>query len=227
MVGLGTLANVGTVVIGGALGSLVIPRVPDHVRKSTMQALGLCVVLIGLQMAWETKQMLLVVISLAVGAMAGELLRIEERLLGWAAKLERGPLAEKGGFSKAFVHCSLLYCVGAMAITGALKDGLTGDASVLYAKAILDGISAVMFGSVMGIGVMFSAVPILLYQGALTLGASAISGVLTDAMVREVSATGGLMVAAIGFNLIGAAEIRVASFLPALVVITLLVGLGL
>jgi len=227
VVGLGTLANVGTVVIGGALGSLVIPRVPDHVRKSTMQALGLCVVLIGLQMAWETQQMLLVVISLAVGAMAGELLRIEERLLGWAAKLERGPLAEKGGFSKAFVHTSLLYCVGAMAITGALKDGLTGDASVLYAKAILDGISAVMFGSVMGIGVMFSAVPILLYQGALTLGASAISGVLTDAMVREVSATGGLMVAAIGLNLIGAAEIRVASFLPALVAITLLVGFGL
>ncbi|HWI63653.1 MAG TPA: DUF554 domain-containing protein [Symbiobacteriaceae bacterium] len=227
MVGLGTLANVGTVIVGGALGSLVIPQVPEKVRTSTMQALGLAVTLIGLKMAWETQEMLLVVVSLAVGTIIGELLRIEDRLHEWAGKLERWPITQRGGFAKALVHTTLLYCTGAMAITGALKDGLTGDASVLYAKAILDGISAVMFSSVMGIGVMFSSIPILLYQGALTLGASGISSILTEPMIREISATGGLMVAAIGLNILGAVEVRVASLLPALVVIAALVGFGL
>lgn len=222
MVGLGTIANVGAIVVGGALGSLVIPQVPERVRKTTMQALGLAVVLIGLQMAWETQNLLVVVVSLALGTVAGELLRIEDRLQEWAKKLERWPITQRGGFARGLVHASLIYCTGAMAITGALKDGLTGDASVLYAKSLLDGITAIMFGSVMGIGVMFSSIPVGLYQGAMTLGASAISGVLTEAMVREISATGGLMVAAIGLNLVGMVEIRVANMLPALVVVALL-----
>lgn len=222
MIGLGTLANVGAIIVGGALGSLVIPEVPERVRKTTLQALGLTVLLIGLKMAWDTQNMLLVVIAMAVGTIAGELLRIEERLQEWAQKLERWPITQRGGFAKGLVHASLIYCTGAMAITGSLKDGLTGDASILYAKSLLDGITAIMFGSVMGIGVMFSALPVLLYQGALTLGASAISGLLTEAMIREVSATGGLMVAAIGLNLIGAVEIRVANTLPALLVVAIL-----
>lgn len=222
MIGLGTLANVGAIIVGGALGSLVIPQVPERVRQTTMQALGLTVLLIGLKMAWDTKELLLVVISMAVGTIAGELLRIEDRLQEWAQKLERWPITQRGGFSKGLVHASLIYCTGAMAITGALKDGLTGDASILYAKSLLDGITAIMFGSVMGIGVMFSSVPVLLYQGAMTLGASAISGLLTEAIIREVSATGGLMVAAIGLNLIGAVEIRVANTLPALLVVAVL-----
>jgi uncharacterized membrane protein YqgA involved in biofilm formation len=225
VVGLGTLANVGAVILGGALGSLVIPQVPERVRQSTMQALGLSVVLIGLKMAWETENLLLVVVSLAVGTILGELLRIEDRLQAWAARLERWPITQRGGFAKGFVHASLLFCTGAMAITGSLEDGLTGNPSILYAKSILDGITSIMFGSVMGIGVMFSAVPILLYQGLMTLGASAISGVLTEAMIREVSATGGLMVAAIGLNLLGVVEIRVGNLLPGLLVAVPLAGL--
>ncbi|MFZ5827695.1 MAG: DUF554 domain-containing protein [Bacillota bacterium] len=222
MIGLGTLVNAATVIIGGALGSLVIPRVPDHVRTSTMQALGLGTMLIGLQMAWATQEMLLVLISLAVGTIAGELWRIDDRLQNLAGRLERWPWTQRGGFAKAFVQTTLLFCVGAMTITGSLQDGLMGDPSILYAKAVLDGVAAVMFGSVMGPGVMLAAIPILLYQGALTLGASFISQVLTEPMIREVGATGGLLVLGLGFNLVGAAEIRVANMLPALVIVAVL-----
>lgn len=227
VVGLGTLVNAGTVLVGGALGSLVIPRVPDNVRKTTMQALGLGVILIGLQMAWSTQKMILVLIALAVGSITGELCRLDDRLQGLASKLERWPFTQRGGFTQGFVQATLLFCVGAMAITGSIQDGLNGDPSILYAKAVLDGIGAIMFGSVMGPGVMLSAVPILLYQGGLTLGASWISQVLSPQVIAEIGATGGIMVMGLGLNLVGAAEIKVANLLPALLIIGLLVGLGL
>src|SRR5690606_26342702 len=110
---------------------------------------------------------------------------------------------------------------------GALEDGLSGNPSILYAKSILDGVASIMFGSVMGVGVMFAAIPVLVYQGRITLAASAISGVLTDAVIREISAAGGLMVAAIGLNLVGAAEIRIGNLLPGLVVVAVLAGVFL
>jgi len=227
VVGLGTLVNAATVLLGGALGSFVIPRVPEHVRTSTMQALGLGTMLIGLQMAWVTNKLILVLVALAVGTVCGELGRIDDRLQGLAAKLERWPIARRDGFSKAFVQTTLLFCVGAMAISGSIQDGLIGDPSILYAKAVLDGVAAVMFGSVMGPGVMLAAVPILLYQGGLTLGAAWISQVLSESIIAEVGATGGLLVVGLGLNLVKATEIKVANMLPALVIIGILLGIGL
>jgi uncharacterized protein len=225
MIALGTLVNAATVVIGGALGSLVIPRVPNNVRKTTMQALGLGVLLIGLQMAWVTKELLLVLVSLAVGTILGELGRIDDRLQGLAAKLERWPIARRDGFAKAFVQTTLLFCVGAMAITGSLQDGLFGDPSILLSKAVLDGVGAAMFGSVMGPGVMLSAIPVLLIQGSITLGATWLSQVLTEPMILEIGATGGLLVVGLGLNLVGAAEIKVANLLPALLIVPILVAI--
>lgn len=227
MIALGTLINAAAVVAGGALGSIVIPRVRENVRKTTMQALGLGVVLIGLQMAWESRNLLLVLIALAVGTITGELARIDDRLQGLAGRLERWPIARRDGFAKAFVQTTLLFCVGAMTITGSFQDGLLGDPSILLAKAVLDGVSAAMFGSVMGPGVMLSAIPILVIQGSLTLGASWLSQVLTEPMIHEIGATGGLLVLGLGLNLVGAAEIKVANLLPALLAVAILVGLGL
>jgi uncharacterized membrane protein YqgA involved in biofilm formation len=225
MIALGTLVNAATVVVGGALGSLVIPRVPENVRKTTMQALGLGVVLIGLQMAWVTENLMLVLVSLAIGAILGELGRIDERLQGLATKLERWPIARRDGFAKAFVQTTLLFCVGAMTITGSFQDGLFGDPSILLAKAVLDGVSATMFGSVMGPGVMLSAIPVLLIQGSLTLGATWLSQILTEPMIHEIGATGGLLVLGLGLNLVGATEIKVANLLPALAVVPILVAI--
>lgn len=228
MIGLGTLVNAGAVIVGGVLGSLVIPRVPENIQKTTMHAIGLCVTLIGLQMAWATKNMLMMLVAMAVGAVIGELLRLDDRLNGLAAHLEQWPvLAARGSFAQGFVQATLLFCVGAMAITGSLQDGLAHDPSTLYAKAVIDGVSATMLGSVMGPGVMLSAAPILLYQGTLTFGATWLSRLLTEPMIREVGATGGLLVLALGLTLVGAVKIKVANLLPALVVVAVLVGLGL
>lgn len=225
MVGLGTLANTGAILIGGALGSFVIPQVPERVRQTTMQALGLGVLLIGLQMAWTTQEMLLVLVGLALGAVTGELLQIEAHLERWAGGLEKLPRFSGAGTAAAFVQTTLLYCIGAMAITGSLQDGLQGNPTTLYAKAILDGISAIMFASVLGPGVILSAIPVLLYQGGITLGASLLTSILSPAIIREVSAAGGLMVMAIGLNVLGLIKIRVGNLVPALLYVGVLVAL--
>lgn len=225
MIGLGTLANTGAILIGGALGSFVIPQVPERVRQTTMQALGLGVLLIGLQMAWTTQEMLLVLVSLALGAVTGEILQIEARLEKWAGALEKLPRFSGAGTAAAFVQTTLLYCIGAMAITGSLQDGLQGNPTTLYAKAILDGISAIMFSSVLGPGVLLSAIPVLLYQGGMTLGASQLTSILSPAIIREVSAAGGLMVMAIGMNVLGLIKVRVGNLVPALLFVGILVAL--
>jgi uncharacterized membrane protein YqgA involved in biofilm formation len=225
MIGLGTLANTGAILLGGVLGAFLIPRVPDHVRQTTMQVLGLGVLLIGLQMAWTTKEMLLVLVGLALGAVTGELLQIESRLERWAQRVERLPRFGREGMATAFVQTTLLFCIGAMAITGALQDGLQGDPTTLYAKAILDGVSSIMFGSVLGPGVILSALPVFLYQGGMTLGASLLTAFLSPAIIREVAAAGGLMVMAIGLNIIGLTKIRVGNLVPALLFVGILVAL--
>lgn len=226
MVGMGTIVNGAAVILGGALGSIVIPRIPENVQRTTMQAVGLSVTLIGLQMAWATQNLLILLVAMASGAVLGELLRLHDRLEGLAARLERLPIARRGGFANGFVQATLLFCVGAMAITGALQDGLSRDPSTLYAKAVIDGVSATMLGSVMGPGVILSAVPILLYQGAITLGATWLSQVLTPEIIREVGATGGLLVFGLGLTLLEVTKIKVANLLPALVVVAVLVGMG-
>jgi uncharacterized protein len=224
MIGLGTLANAGTILIGGALGAFVIPQVPERVRQTTMQALGLGVFLLGLQMAWKSEEMLFVLVSLALGAVTGELLQIEARLERWAGAVEKLPRFGRQGMAAAFVQATLLFCIGAMAITGSLSDGLQGDPSTLYAKALLDGVSSIMFASVLGPGVILSAIPVLLYQGAITLGASFLTAVLSPAIIREVAAAGGIMVMAIGVNILGLIKIRVGNLVPALLFVAILVA---
>ncbi|BDG61863.1 DUF554 domain-containing protein [Caldinitratiruptor microaerophilus] len=224
MVGMGTIVNAAAIVAGGLLGSLVVPRVPDHVRESIMQALGLGVILIGLQMAQGTQELLLVLLSLAIGAAAGEVGRLDDRLQAVAARLARFAGHGRSGFAEAFVNTTLLFCVGAMAITGALQDGLGGNPDTLYAKAVLDGTSAVVFASTMGPGVVLSAIPVLLYQGAITLGAGLLSRVLTPDMIREIGAVGGLLVLGLGLNMTGAARLRVANILPAMFVVPVLLA---
>ncbi|MGE5674799.1 MAG: DUF554 domain-containing protein [Mycobacterium leprae] len=218
---MGTLVNAGSILMGGALGGRVIPQMPENVRDGTVKALGLGTVLLGLQMAWKMQNALPILISLALGTAAGEWIRIEERLEQATAQLEKRLGGGPTQLSRAFVQASLLFCIGAMAITGSLQDGLKGDPSILYAKAVLDGAFSLMFSSVMGPGVALSALPVLLYQGLLTLGASGVSHFLSPLVISEVSATGGIMVMAIGTNLAGATKIRVGNMLPALLFVTL------
>ncbi|HLG72994.1 MAG TPA: DUF554 domain-containing protein [Chloroflexota bacterium] len=216
----GTWINVATVLCGGLLGLALGSRFPDKVRQTVMAGLGLVTLVVGLQMALQTKNILVVLGSLLAGGIAGELLDIDGRITRLAQWVEdrfsRGESSST--FARAWVTTSLLFCVGPLTFTGAIQDGLTGDYHLLATKAMLDGFSSLAFGSALGLGVLASAATVLVYQGGLSLAAGAIKAVLTAAMINEMSATGGMLVLGLGVGLLELKAIRVANFLPALII---------
>ena len=217
---LGTGVNVIAIVAGGLIGTVFGKIIPEKMRSTILQGLGLAIMLIGLQMAIKTGNMLVVIASLVLGAITGELIDIEEKLNRLGKHLEtRLSRQRHGRFTKAFVTASLVYCVGAMAIVGALQDGLNGDHSILFAKSALDGITAVIFSASMGIGVIFSALPVLIYQGSISLFAGALQGILSDPVVLEMGAVGGLLILGIGINMLKIKEIKVANLLPGIFIV--------
>lgn len=215
---LGTIVNTIAIVFGGLLGLIFGQALPDKIKRTVIQGIGLVVLLIGGSMALQTKNSLVVIASLVLGGIIGESIDIELRLQHLGQWLER-KFAKNGqgtGFTKAFVTASLIYCVGAMAIMGSLESGLRGNHNILFAKSMLDGISAIVFASSMGIGVLVSAIPVLVYQGAITLAAVFLQGVLSPQVIAEMGATGGLLIVGIGFNILEIKEIKVGNLLPAI-----------
>ncbi len=214
----GVLINVATILVGGAIGLALRGGIPQRVRDTVMQGLGLCVLLVGLLNAVKTADVMAVIICMVVGALLGEWIDIEKRLARLGVRAEKlfTKAGAKGGtFVQGFMTASLVYCVGAMAVIGSLESGLSGNHSTLIAKGIMDGVSAVFFAAALGPGVLLSAAAILLYQGFIALGAGLIAPALTDPMVLEMSAVGGLIIVGIGVNLLGMAKIRVGNLLPA------------
>lgn len=214
MRGIGTAVNVGTVLLGTVIGVLVGTRLPERLRATVLSGVGLMVLVIGVQQALKTDNVVFPLVALIVGAVAGELLKIEDRLDALPAS------------SDGFVAASLVFCVGPLTILGSIQDGLAGPdhAQLLFVKAALDGLVAVVFASTLGWGVAFSAVTILVVQGGLTLFAGAADRVLTDRMIDEMSATGGVIMLGIGLRVLDLKRVRVGSFLPALVVAPVLVA---
>ena len=215
---LGTLVNVGTILLGSALGLLLRKGLPQRLRDTVMQGLGLCVILIGLSGAIETADTMCVILSVVIGGLVGAAVNIERRLENLGNLAQRKLARGEDGFARGFVTASLVYCVGAMAIMGALDSGLKGDYATLIAKSVLDGISAVIFASTLGPGVAFSAVAVLVYQGAITLMAGWLKPLLTDAIITEMSAVGGLLIVGIGLNMLFDKHIAVGNLLPAIFV---------
>lgn len=213
---LGTVVNFAAIVLGAAFGFLLKKGIPERVKCTVMQGIGLAVLLVGVQMALQTRQILVVILSLVLGGLTGEFLNIEGGLSRLGKWLELKVGGGNGEVGRAFVTTSLIYCVGAMAIMGSIEDGLNGNPQILFAKSALDGISAVVFTSTMGIGVAFSSIPVLIYQGAITLLASLLKDILSPAAVAEMSATGGLLIVGIGLNVLNIKEIKVGNLLPAI-----------
>lgn len=212
----GTIVNALAIVLGSILGLIFRKGIPEGYKNTIMQAISLAVILIGLKNALKTDDLLVVIISLAVGSIIGEFLRIEERLESIGRWFDKKLSHQYGSVSKGFVTASLVFCVGSMAIVGSLESGLTGNHQTLFAKSALDGIFSAIFASSMGIGVMFSSVPLFFYQGFITLAASFIKPYLIPVVIAQMSATGGLLIAAIGINLLGLAKIRIGNMLPAI-----------
>lgn len=212
MRGFGTLVNVGAVLLGGGLGLLLKKGIPQRVSDAVMKALGLAVLYLGFSGAWDMEKPLVTIASLAIGTAVGTALKLDDRVGALAQKLT-GRLG-KGEWKDGMVTATLLFCVGAMGITGALTDGLTGDHSILFTKAFLDGISACFLASAMGAGVLLSAGALLAYQGLFTLLGVFFSAFFAQA-AGAMGAVGSLLLVPIAFNMMGLGKFRVMEYVPA------------
>lgn len=222
---LGTAFNVAAIIVGTLIGFVLKQRLPEQMNSIAIQGLGLVTALIGIKMMITTENILIVLVSTVIGGILGEVLRIEARLDAFGAKMEAKFSKEGGTFAKAFVTSSLLYCVGPMAILGALQDGLRGDFTILLTKSGLDGVASVAFASTLGIGVLFSTLPVAVYQGGITIAAAMLEPYLSSSIVNEMTATGGLLILGIALNILQVAKIKVGNLLPAILVVAVLSGL--
>jgi uncharacterized membrane protein YqgA involved in biofilm formation len=216
----GTVVNVAAILLGCSIGFILKSKFPEKIGKIVMQGLGLASLLIGMQMALKTDNILLLIFSLVIGGIIGEMMGIEEGLerFGEKVKLKIKNNTDSEKFVEGFVTASLLYCVGSMAIMGALKEGLSGNPDILYIKSLMDGVTSIAFTAVMGIGVIFSAIPVFLYQGGITLMARSIKDFLSPEIINEMTAVGGILILGIGFGLLEIKKIKIGNMLPAILV---------
>lgn len=225
-----TLVNCGVIIVGCIIGLFIKGGIPERFNKIIMNGLALCAMFIGFSGALEGNNTIITIVSMAVGALIGELINIDKWLnkLGETIqkKLDKGN-GKESRIAEGFVNASLLFCVGAMSIVGALQAGLSGNYDTIYAKTVLDGVSSIIFSASMGIGVIFSSVTVLLYQGGITLCASFLSGILSQAVIAEMTAVGSLMIVGLGLNLLEVTDIKIANLLPGILVPVVLGLIGL
>ena len=231
MIGLGTLINVALVIVGATVGLLLKKGIPERLRQTVTSAIGFSTCFIGIsgvisKMVYidngslATRDTMLMVISLVIGAVVGELINVEKRLesFGEFCKSKINAKGENERFVEGFVSASLLFCVGAMAIVGSLEDGLNGNISTLFAKSIMDGTMSIFFAATMGAGVYLSVLPVLIYQGGITLLAGAIEPFLSETLINQLSLVGSVLIFAIGLNFLTNSKIRIGNLLPAVLV---------
>lgn len=214
----GVLVNVLTVLVGSTVGLLLKKQIPEKLTTAVMTAIGLCTVAIGVAGVIKGQNQLVMIISLVLGTIIGTLIDIDGKLTKIGDKLQKKKGEnEKSTFSQGFITASLLFCVGAMTIVGSMNAGISGDNQMLYTKSVLDLISSTMLGASLGIGVLFSSVFVLVFQGGLVALSMALGSFLNDFAVAELICAGSVMIIALGLNLIGITKIKVANLLPGLI----------
>lgn len=222
MIFLGSLVN-GAAIAAGSFAGAVFRNISEQTKDTITKGIGLGVIVLGLQMALTADSFILITISLCLGAAIGEFLKIEDGMNRFGLFLERHFAKSGSNFAEGFVTSTLIYVIGSMGIIGAIQSGISGDHQTLYTKAVLDGFMSVMLTASLGYGVLFSAFPVLIYQGSLSLlaylFASYIPDHLLDILMAGISAIGGILIVAIGLNIIKLAKIRVSNFLPSILVL--------
>jgi uncharacterized membrane protein YqgA involved in biofilm formation len=216
MILLGSIANAAAIIVCGILGSFLKKGLPKRYGDLVIAALGFFTVMLGVKFAMQTEHPLVVIFSMVLGAALGEWIDIEKRMDSFGNKVQSKLKGFKGNFSQGFVNASLLFCVGSMAIMGALQSGLANDHQTLYTKAVMDGVIAVIFASTLGIGVAASAVPVFIYQGAITLLAAFLQPYLSAAVVLEMTAVGGILLMGVGSNILEIKKVKVGNLIPAI-----------
>ena len=218
----GSAINAAVVIAGACIGMLLGNRLPDRVRLIVFQGLGLCTLAIGMQMAFKTTNPLFMVGSILIGAVIGEFAGLEDAITRGGDAVKRALKSGNARFTDGLVAASLLFCIGSMAIIGPLQEGLEGDRTIVLTKATLDFFASIALGAAYGSGVAFSSIPLLLYQGSITLFADVLRPYVSEFIRAELTATGGIMIVGIGINLLDIKKIRLSNLLPALVVIIIL-----
>ena len=214
---IGVIVNTITVIIGSIIGMLGGKLIPERVNKAVMVAIGLCTVYIGVDGALAGSNTLILIISLVLGTIVGTLIDIDKGINWLGDTMGKRFKSQKGNFAEGFVTASLVFCIGSMTIVGSLKSGIEGDNSMIFTKSLLDLISSSMLASALGVGVLVSAVFVLVFQGALVLLAGLLEPILNDFAVSELICVGSVMIIGLGLNLIGVTKIKVANMLPALI----------
>ncbi|MET3194821.1 DUF554 domain-containing protein [Bacillus sp. OAE603] len=220
MVLLGSIVNATAIIIGSLLG-LFIKRIPERMKNLVTQSISLVIIVLGISLAMKTNQVLIVIFSLALGAVVGEWLDIEGKLDKLGQFIEsKVKTKNEGSISKGFVTSTLLFCVGAMAILGALDSGLRHNHEILYTKSLMDGFLSIILTSTLGVGVLFSFLPVFLYQGFIAIFASFVPNLVTqhllNAIIAEISGTGGILLLALGLNSLGVMKIKIGNMLPSI-----------
>lgn len=222
---LGTIINFSLIIAGSLLGIMLCNWFPKNVNQTVMYGLALATAMLGIQMGIKTENMIIVILSLVIGAVLGELIGIQRFFdrIGVLLQKKFSKKSEKtNNFTKGFVSTSLLFCIGPMAIMGSVENGLTGNYTLLLTKSIMDGFASIAFASSLGIGVLFSSFTVLVYQGTLTMLAELVKNILTDDVVREMTATGGILMIGLALNILGIRRINVGNLLPALFIVVVL-----
>jgi uncharacterized membrane protein YqgA involved in biofilm formation len=222
----GTLLNAATVLVGGLLGTVLGDRLPAHIREQVVRGVGLFVLVMGTKFALDTGNLLYLLGSILIGGILGSLAGIDARLIVLGDALQRRftPAGKASTVSEAFVTASIVFCVGPLTFLGSIQNGLSGDPGVLVIKSVLDGFTAIALAATLGWGVLLTIAVIVVYQGGLALGAASFAGLLTDPQLREMNAVGGLLILGVGLKLLGIRDVKVADFLPAILVAPLLVA---
>lgn len=215
---LGTIVNTIAIATGSLLGLLIKGGIPKRFNEIIMKALGLSVLYIGLSGSLKSTDTLLLILSLIIGALIGELADIDRWLshLGQTIENRFKKLGRGGSIAEGFVSASLLFCIGSMAIVGSIQSGLEGNHTMLFIKSMLDGITSIIYASSMGIGVIFSAAAVFIYQGAITLASGFLGNILQEAQIANITGIGSILIMALGLNLLEITKIKVANFLPAI-----------
>ena len=221
----GTLFNALAILLGGAIGLFAGRLVSERVQRSIFQCLGLFCLYLGADMALRMQHVLAVLLSFILGTAAGELMDLDSRLNSLSDRIKARLRIGSETYTEGLVTAALLFCIGSMSILGAIEDGVRGNPGLLVTKGVMDGTAALFLAASLGVGVLFSALPVLLYQGALTFAAGWAQALITPAMLADLSGLGGLMIMGIGLNLLRITEVRTGNMLPGLILIVLLAAL--
>ena len=219
---IGSIINALAVIIGGLIGLIIHKRLPKYVTKTTFQAIGLFTIVLGVSMAIQTTQYLAMVISLVLGSIIGSILDIQSKIKSIGVYLKKKTRSNNDKFSEGFITAFMLYCMGSLTILGAIEEGLGNTPTLLLSKSVLDGFSSIALAASMGVGVIFSAIPLLLYQGGITLVTSFVQHSLSQILITELSAVGGILLVGLGIDILEIKKIPILNMLPSLVIILII-----